>query len=187
VTVTFRRRESAFEDGERELIAAADGLTERRPGRYGRNLAWDRVASVRVSPAGTRLKPWRWTASIRFEGGEAVAFDNGHFLGVGRFEDRSTEFSAFIREAVARTEAARPQAAFFLGGEPGAYLVQVLIGLSGLALAAAAVILLPLGAWPPVLIAKAVLLALLVWPTLNWIGAARPRKTTAEGLLAELP
>lgn len=187
MTVTFRRRESAFEDGERELIADADGLTERRPGRYGRQLAWEKVASVRVTPAGTRLKPWRWTASIRFAGGDEVAFDNGHFAGIGAFEDRSEAFSAFIREVVARVRTVRPAARFSLGDQPGKYVLQLLIGFFGLAVAAVAIFLLPLGAWPPVLIAKLVLLLLLIWPTLSWIGRARPRSATPDELVARLP
>jgi hypothetical protein len=62
---------------------------------------------------------------IRPRHGRAVVLSSNHFLGLGRFEDRSATFRPFVDALIARVAAANPGAEFMSGMPPALWWTWV--------------------------------------------------------------
>ena len=183
---SYSQRLSAFEDYERTWVVDADGLRVTLSGRRASAWAWRDLRGIRLAWAGTRLKPWRREVVFDFGPADRVSFDNGHFVGVADFEDRTPAFTTLVRAAIENARRANPAIRFELGAPGLAYGAQLLFALTALGVLAVVILALPLPFWPWTAIAKVLIVAALIPPTLNWIRRARPRGATADDLLAEL-
>lgn len=183
---SYGQRSSAFEDFERTWVVDAEGLRVTLTGRRASAWAWRDLRSIRLAWAPTRLKPWRREVAFDFGPADKVAFDNGHFAGLGDFEDRTPAFTAIVRAAIVNAREANPAVRFDLGAASATYWAQLIFAAAAFAVLAFVIIALPLPFWPWTAIAKLLIVAVLIPPTLKWIRRARPRRATAEDLFADL-
>ncbi len=183
---SYSQRLSAFEDRERTWVVDGEGLQVTRSERRASAWAWRDLRGIRLAWAATRLKPWRREVEFDFGPADKARFDNGHYVGVGDFEDRTPAFAALVRAAIENARHASPTVRFELGAPGLAYWAQLLFALAALVVMALAIIALPLPFWPWTAIAKVLIVAALIPPTLKWVRRARPRSATADDLLADL-
>lgn len=134
--VIYRRRENALSRGEREWRVEEGGLVSVGASGHERRWAWKDFLSVRLCHEPTRLKPWRYTFEAQFKNGQKVAIDNGHYLGPGRFEERSESYAPFVRELVTRLHEANPKLRALIGETQKRYFFLMLASLIGLGLLA---------------------------------------------------
>ncbi len=183
---SYSQRLSAFEDRERTWVVDSDGLRVTLSGRRASAWAWSDLRGVRLAWAATRLKPWRREVEFDFGPADKVRFDNAHYVGIADFEDRTAAFAELVRAAIGNARQVRPEVRFELGAPGAVYWVQLVFALAALGVLAWVLIALPLPFWPWTAIAKILIVAALIPPTLTWIRRARPRAATAEDLLADL-
>lgn len=141
--MNYRRRHNALSRGEREWRVEEGGLASVGASGHVRRWAWKDFVSVRLCHEPTRLKPWRYTFHAQFKNGEKVAIDNGHYLGPGRFEERSAEFTPFVRALLERLHIANPKLRALIGETQKRYFFLMLGALLGLCVLAYVLIAVP--------------------------------------------
>lgn len=187
---TYSKRENAFEKGEHVWNAGPDTLVWTRPTGEAVTLLWRDVASVRAAYAPTRFKSWRHVLELKTRRGASILIDNGHFKGVGDFEDRSKTFTPFALACIERVAAHAPQAKAWLGSGPAGYWAQVLFAGGMLALLMVVLFTLPIGngiAW--IVFAKLAFIAVSLPLAIRWMIVSRPRsgRLTEEAFRPVLP
>lgn len=188
MTITYAKRQTAFDREEHQWRVEPDALIWVRPGGESLTAPWRDVVAVRAAFAPTRWKPWRHVLEIASRQGPRLLIDNAHLRGVGDFEDRSEAFSRFALACIARIEAAAPTARGWLGAGWSAYLAQAAFAGAGLLLAAIALLALPSAVGGTVLLKLALIGAMLPLAAV-WLVRSRPRSAPLypAAFLAGLP
>ena len=183
VAVIYRRRHSALSRGEREWRVDENGLVSVGASGHERRWAWKDFISIRLRHQPTRLKPWRYTFEARCKNGEA-SFDNGHYVGPGRFEERSQAYTTFVRALIARLAAANPKLRALIGETKKRYFFLTLAALLALGALALVIIATPTPfdgtAWN---LAVKLLLVLAMLPLFwRWVVSAMPRGVSLDSI-----
>lgn len=175
--VIYRRRRASVPRGEREWRVEDEALTTRGVSGKLRRLAWREVGCIRICSAPTLLKPHRHVFEIQPRRGPKIVIDNTHFLGFGRYEDRSESFTPFVRAAIDRLIAVNPQARALIGETPKRYFFLLLGGLIGFgALAfAIATVPTPLDAFSATPLLKLLVILGMLPVFTRWVLGAMPR------------
>ncbi len=180
----YRRRHNALSRGEREWRVEEGGLASVGASGHVRRWAWKDFVSVRLCQEPTRFKPWRYTFHAQFKSGEKVLIDNGHYSGPARFEERSEEYAAFVRELLARLHAANPKLRALTGETQKRYFFLMLGSL--LALGALAYVLIavpnPLDSLPYAGAVKLVLILAMLPVFWGWVAKAMPRGVALDAI-----
>lgn len=136
MAASYTVRRSAL---EKPLVwSLEDGaLVRRREGARDRRWALSGLRRVTIAKGGNRYAPGRATARLAFRDGVVQIGSHG-FHGLGRFDDQSAAFSAFIRQVCAEGVTAAPAARF----DTGAPTVQGMMLGVGALLAGGVVVLL---------------------------------------------
>lgn len=122
----YRRRHNALSRGEREWRIEEGGLVSVGASGHERRWAWKDFISVRLCHEPTRMKPWRYTFEAQFKNGQKAFIDNGHYVGPGRFEDRSEAYTPFVRALLSRLGAANPKLRALIGETQKRYFFLML-------------------------------------------------------------
>jgi hypothetical protein len=182
--VIYRRRHSALSRGEREWRVEEGGLVSVGASGHERRWAWKDFVSVRLCHAPTRLKPWRYTFEAQFRNGQKVLIDNGHYVGPGRFEERSDTYTPFVLSLVSRLSAANPKLRALIGETQKRYFLLMLGALLGLGLLAYVLIAVrtPLDALPYANGVKLVLVLAMLPVFWRWVARALPRGVALDAI-----
>ncbi|MFT4089121.1 MAG: hypothetical protein QM645_00220 [Asticcacaulis sp.] len=86
------KRESFREAHERLWRVMPQGLNIVDADARSLRIDYRDIESLRIAYAPTSLKLWRHVAEIRLKSGHSFVIDNGHFHGIGDFEERSDSF-----------------------------------------------------------------------------------------------
>jgi hypothetical protein len=184
----YAKRESGVEPGEHIWRVESETLVWTRPSGETVTLLWRDVISLRIAFAATRWKPRRHLFELGTRQGLCFALDNCHFVGLGRFEDRSSTFTPFARACIAKVAVAAPRAVGRIGARPAVYLSQ--LAFAGLAFALLLLVLVALPTPIGVLVVIKLMLILASLPILiHWAIRSRPRRTeiSPDGMGAALP
>lgn len=178
----FRRRKNTFEKGEWEWRLGPDVLTEISPAGTERRLPWSDVLRVRLVFSPTRSKTWRHYFQLHYRSGAALEIDNVHCLGLGNFEDRSKDYSPFVKSALRLIAENAPQAEVTLGLTPLTYSAGLIVMLSALGILTYAVMRLPLslGSWPLTVMAKLTIILIAAPSFCLWAFRTRPRRVSLQ-------
>jgi hypothetical protein len=110
--------------GREQTFAVTDG-TLTWPGG---TLPLEQIASIRLySVPGMRTVGYGIVArasrrcTIRLSDGHKIALSSQHFLGLGRFEDRSATYTPFVRALLGNLAVRCPQTPLFSGLPPGVW------------------------------------------------------------------
>ncbi len=107
--VVYRRRRSAISRTEREWRVEDDALVTRGGSGRERRYRWSDIVSVRLLHDPVRTRPWRYVFELQPKHARKIVIDNAHYLGERAFEERSEEYTPFVRAAVARWAAEHPK------------------------------------------------------------------------------
>jgi hypothetical protein len=115
-----------------------DALHITTTARGTRTLPFAEIGMVRVyqSPGASifgQIAPAFTRCVIRPRHGRAIVLSSNHFVGLGRFEDRSATFRPFVDTLVARLGSANPEAQLRAGMPPALWWTWVVL-LAGVAL-----------------------------------------------------
>lgn len=180
----YRRRRSALSRGEREWRVEDTALVTRDAAGHERRLEWKDVVGVRLCLEPTRLKPWRYVFEIQPKRGRKIAIDNAHYVARNVFEDRSLDYSRFVRGALDRVRAENPKARALIGETPKRYfflLFAALVGFGAIAVALT-VFPTPLDSLPyatPLKLAIILLMLPIFW---RWVIGAMPRGAPLDAI-----
>ena len=183
--VIYRRRRSVRPRGEREWRVEADALSTRGASGRERRLAWREVGNIRLCHAPTVLKPHRYVFEIQPKRGPKIVIDNTHYLGPGRYEERSETYGPFVRAAIDRIIAEAPRAHALIGETPKRYFMLLLASLfafCGVALALATVKT-PIDGWEAAPLVKLGVILAMLPLFARWVLGAVPRGVA----LTEIP
>ncbi len=175
--VVYRRRRSAISRSEREWRVEEDALVTRGGSGNERRYPWPDFIGVRLCFEPTRFKPWRYVFELRTRHGRPITIDNAHFVSVGNFEDRSASYTPFVRAALDRLAAVKPEMRALIGETPKRYFFFLLVALLGLGAAAYALIAFPtpLDAMPFAGLVKLGIILLMLPVFWRWVIKAVPR------------
>ncbi len=175
--VIYRRRRNALSRGEREWRVEEDALVSVGNSGAEKRYSWAEMQSVRLCAEPARFRRWRYVFELRPKRGGKLVIDNAHFLGPGRYEDRSESYRAFVRAAVDRLEAVKPQMPALIGETPRRYFFLMLLALLGLGAVAFALIALrtPLDDLPNSGLVKLAIVLLMLPVFWRWVLGAMPR------------
>jgi hypothetical protein len=129
--IIYRRRRGAVSRGEREWRVEDDALVTRGPRGGERRIQWKDFISVRLYCEAARGRPWRYVFELQPRHARRVVIDNAHCVGPGRYEDRSSSYTPFVRAALQRISAANPKARALTGETPRRYFFLLLCALLG--------------------------------------------------------
>jgi hypothetical protein len=120
----------------------------------GARVPFDQIVAVRLygtatlgSRKGRTPAPGTLRCVIRPVHGRALALTSSHFLGLGRFEDRSAEFEPFIHELLLRVRAIQPAAQLLQGIPPALWWSWCAIGVACALVGAFGVIIVIVELW----------------------------------------
>lgn len=176
--IDYAKRENVLEKAERRWVIDADGLHSLVPGNPEAIMPWSAVREIRLTFAPTRMKSWRHKLTLR-TGSATWTIDNGHYKGMGDFEDRSDRFNPFVLACVERVREAAPGATARLGSSPVAYWAQVLFVAVMFALLALVVIALPT-TWSAFLWIKLALILAMLPVFFSFVVRSWPRKVALD-------
>lgn len=180
----YRRRHNALSRGEREWRVEEGHLASIGASGHVRRWAWKDFVSVRLCHEPTRLKPWRYTFEAQFKNGQKVLIDNGHYIGPGRFEERSGEFTPFVRTLLTHLHAANPKMRALIGETQKRYFFLMLGALMGLFALAYVLVAVPtpLDALPYAGAVKLVLILAMLPVFWGWVARAMPRGVALDAI-----
>ncbi len=182
--VVYRRRRSAVSRSERLWRVEADALVTRGGSGREKRYAWTDIVSVRLRAEPARFRPWRYVFEMQPRHARKIIIDNAHYVGSGKFEDRSVSYTPFVRAALARVAAGNPKARALIGETQKRYfvlLLAALLGLSALALTMVAVRT-PLDALPYAGLLKLGVIALMLPIFWRWVIGAMPRGIALDAI-----
>lgn len=184
--VTYSRRRSAIARVEREWRVEPDALISIGARGARQRTEWRDVVSVRLCMAPTRFKPWRYIFDLQLRNGRKLSIDNTHYAGAGDFEDRSEDYSTFVRAALARIAEANPKARALIGETPKRYFFLLLTALIGFGAVAFALIAFPtpLDSLPYAPMLKLAVLLLMLPIFGRWVLGAMPRGVALDQIPA---
>lgn len=113
--LTHSKREHIGESHQRLWQVTPQGLTiidaDARPVR----IDYRDIQSLRIAYAPTQLKLWRYVAELTLNSGRSFVIDNGHYQGIGDFEERSDSFRLMIEALFSALKQHNPDAALITG------------------------------------------------------------------------
>lgn len=124
--VTYRRRRGPLSRSEREWRVESDALVTCGKGRE-RRYRWRDIVSVGLYRDPAPNRPWRYVFELQPKDARKIIIDNAHFVSRGNFEERSQEYTPFVRAAVASLAEANPKVCALVG-ETGKRWFFLLIG-----------------------------------------------------------
>lgn len=186
MTISYCKRENMFEKGESAWRVEDDALVCVKPDGGTLRHVWREVTALRVRFRPTTAKPWLHEFTLETARG-SVTVDNGHFAGLGNFEDRSASYTPFVRAAIGRVRTLAPQAQVQIGSPPVRYWTQLGFAAVSLFFVAVLILIFAPALWPLAVLVKLGVIAygLLLLP--KWIRRNRPRPGDFDTALAELP
>jgi len=134
--VVYRRRRGAISRSEREWRVEDDALVTRGGSGRERRYLWSDIVSVRLLHDPARSRPWRYVFELQPKHARKIVIDNAHYVGDRVFEERSDEYTPFVRAAVARWAEEHPNGRALIGETPKRYfflLIGALLALGALA------------------------------------------------------
>lgn len=176
MSVTYSKRESILEKGLRSWTVTDDGLEVATASGHVSHIAWSAITGLQLSFAPTQYKPWRYRAVVKVRDGGKFEIDNGHYVHIGDFEDRSADYRDMIEALIDGLAAAKPNFRVHVGAGSMSYFSQMLfVGLMFAFLAYILWITDGGGAWAwPAVVKMGIVIASL--PVLvAWAVLARPR------------
>lgn len=181
-TVEYQKRNDLFKDTSHRWQAGDEGILETAPGKPDRLIRWEDVTDMRLQYAPTRFKRWRHVFSLNTAKGERMEIDNVHFRGVADFEDRSAEYAAFVREALARFALRFPKKRLGLGASPASYIFQVLwMGIAFYFLVMVLLVFpLPVGSAAAGIAIKLALISFFLPTVVRWVIKSFPRQVRVD-------
>lgn len=180
----YRQHRNLFENKEWEWIVEDNALLERSPAGHERRLPWADVVHIQIAFAPTRYKAWRHASKIVWSNGAVVQIDNACFKSFGEFENRSTEYTRFIKAAIRQIAQYSPYINVHLGSSWVGYIFGLLV--AGIPLTFLVIVFfmlpLPMVAWPATALVKVGLIALMAPSFLTWIVRSRPDKASIHDI-----
>lgn len=175
--IIYRRRRGAVSRGEREWRVEDDALVTRGPRGGERRIRWRDFVGVRLYCEPARGRPWRYVFELQSRHTPRIVIDNAHCLGPGRYEDRSSTYTPFVRATLQRIATANPKARALMGETPRRYFFLLLCALLGFGALAFAMIAVrsPLDALPYALPVKLGVILLMLPVFWVWIIRSMPR------------
>jgi hypothetical protein len=182
--IVYRRRAGALSRSEREWRVEPDALVSRGASGGERRYAWKDIVSVRLFQEPARHRPWRYVFELQPKHQRKVVLDNAHFVARGEYEERSAEYTRFVRAATRQLAAENPKARALMGETPKRYfflLLLALIGFGALALALA-VVRTPLDDLAYANLVKFGVIALMLPVFWRWVIKAMPRGAPLDAI-----
>ncbi|MBW8880071.1 MAG: hypothetical protein JF615_01230 [Asticcacaulis sp.] len=179
--VTYSKRESLFEKGERSWTVSRRGLDIADGHGQVLHIDFPDITGVRLAFAPTRYKAWRYVVVVSVKGGARFEIDNGHFTGVADFENRSATFRPMVEALLDGIRAINGRFKVQIGAVSAAYWLQLGLVFGAYALLVAVIVLIG-DAWPWPAVAKGVVLLVSLPLLLAWIRRARPRTVPISAL-----
>jgi hypothetical protein len=182
--VKYVSRWGAISRGEREWRVEPDALVTRGASGHERRYPWKDFVSVRLCHEPTRAQPWRYVFELQPKHKRKIEIDNGHFLGGGKYEERSASYTVFVRAALARLAEANPKTQALIGETPKRYfflLIGSLLGLGALLYLLVAVHT-PLDALPFANLVKLGVILLMLPIFWGWVLKAMPRGVALDAI-----
>lgn len=140
--VTYRRRRGPMSRSEREWRVEDDALVTRGIAGREKRYRWRDFAGIRVFAHPAPGRPWRYVFELQPKHARKIVIDNAHFLGPNDYENRSAQYTPFVRAASARLAAENPRLRVLVGETGKRYfflLIGALIALGALAFVLVAV------------------------------------------------
>lgn len=175
--VVYRRRRDALSRGEREWRVEEDALVSVGLSGAEKRYPWSEIQNVRLCAVPARFRRWRYVFELQPRRGGKLVIDNASYLGPGRYEERSGSYGAFVRAAIDRLHAAKPDMRALIGETPRRYFFLLLVALVVLCAAAYTLIAVPtpIDHLPYAMLIKLALVLLMLPVFWRWVLGAMPR------------
>ena len=174
--VVYRKTRHALSRGEREWRVEDDALVAVGSTGAERRFAWQDIQTVRLCAKPARFRRWRYIFELQPRRGGKLVIDNASYQSLGRYEERSDTYGAFVRAAIGRLRATKPEMTALIGETPLHYFLLLLASL--IALCAAAYVLIavrtPIDDLPYAMLIKFGLVLLMI-PAIWRVLGAMPR------------
>lgn len=182
--VRYVSRWGAISRGEREWRVEDDALVTRGASGHERRYPWKDIVSVRLCHEPTRARPWRYVFELQPRHNRKIEIDNGHFIGAGAYEDRSSTYTPFVRAALARIAQANPKTQALIGETPKRYFLLLLLALIGLGALAFALVAVrtPFDGAPYANLVKLAIVLLMLPIFWGWVIRAMPRGVALDAI-----
>jgi|GEM_PF-2337837 len=163
--------------GEREWRVEDDALVSRGASGHERRYLWSDIVSVRLCHEPERFRPWRYVFELQPKHQRKIEIDNAHFVAQRSFEERSDDYAAFVRAALARLEVAKPGLRVLIGETQKRYFFLLLAALVAFCALAYALIAIPtpFDDQPYVPLAKLLIILLMLPMLWLWVLGSLPR------------
>ncbi len=171
--------------GEREWRVEQDALVSVSSAGGERRIPWAEIQNVRLCAEPARFRRWRYVLELQPRRGGKLVIDNASYVGPGRYEERSPAYGAFVRAAIERLHAEKPDMRALIGETPRRYfmlLLGALIAFGALAFVLA-VVPTPLDDLPYAALVKLAIVLLMLPIFWRWVLGAMPRGVA----LSEIP
>lgn len=174
--VVYRKTRHALSRGEREWRVEDDALVMVGSTGAEKRFPWQEIQTVRLCAQPARFRRWRYVFELQPRRGGKLVIDNASYQSLGRYEERSDSYGAFVRAAIARLRATKPEMTALIGETPRHYFFLLLVSL--IALCAAAYVLIavrtPIDDLPYAMLIKFGLVLLMI-PAIWRVLGAMPR------------
>ena len=162
--VVYRKTRHALSRGEREWRVEDDALVVVGSTGTEKRFPWQDMQTVRLCAQPARFRRWRYVFELQPRRGGKLVIDNASYRSLGRYEERSDAYGVFVRAAIGRLSAAKPDMTALIGETPRRYFLLLLASL--LALCAAAYVLIavrtPIDDLPYAMLIKFALVLLMI-------------------------
>jgi hypothetical protein len=134
--VVYRRRRNALTRGEREWRVEDDALVAVASTGAEKRFPWRDIQNVRLCAQPARFRNWRYVFELQPRRGGKVIIDNASYMSIGRYEERSEHYGEFVRAAIHKLSATKPDMRVLIGETPKRYFFMLLVSLFALCAAA---------------------------------------------------
>ncbi|MBV9245015.1 MAG: hypothetical protein JO366_09400 [Methylobacteriaceae bacterium] len=145
--MTYSFRPSLFHKGELAARLEADAIVV-GSGEARQRIAFSDIMTIRVFSAPVSARDNAGFCSIVPQRGRTISLRSTSFAGLGRFEDRSAAYQAFVGSLVARAAAANPGINFIGGPSRAVWWCYLVVAAAAVLLLAASALALISGALP---------------------------------------
>jgi len=140
--VIYSRRARERAKGEREWRVEDDALVTRLGEGRERRVKWREIVSVRLYHEPAKHRAFRYVFELKPHNKPTIEIDNTSAAD-GGFEDRSAQYTLFVRAALARIAAAKPDVRLLLGETQKRYFFLLIGALLAFCALAFALIVIP--------------------------------------------
>jgi len=175
--ISYLRRRDALSRGERAWRVDEDALVSVGGSGNERRYRWADIENVRLCAEPRQARPWRYVFELQTRRGGKLVIDNAHYVGPGRYEERSESYRAFVSASLERLAATKPDMRALIGEMPKRYFFLLLTALIGLGVFAYVLIAVrtPLDALPYAMLIKLAIVLLMLPIFWRWVLGAMPR------------